>query len=95
MIGGAKRSDAQQLFCGTCKSWVFTNADPALGFVNVRGTMLDDAGWFVPHIETQTVEKLPWVHTPAHRSYERFPAVEEYAALVAEYAEHGRRPESE
>ncbi len=32
-----------------------------MNFVNVRATMLDDATWFTPFIESYTCEKLLWV----------------------------------
>jgi hypothetical protein len=64
---------------------VFTWPRAALGFVNVRATLLDDPSWFAPWLETQTAEKLPWAATGAERSYERFPAMEEYQGLMAAY----------
>jgi len=36
-------------------------------------------------IETETAEKLPWATTPAKRSFERFPAMEDYAGLMQDY----------
>ena len=46
----------------------------------------------MPFVETQTAEKLPWVVTPAVRSYDRFPPFEEWQALAEEYAKVGMRP---
>lgn len=93
VIGGLHGPDAHHKHCNYCKSWVFTTmAAPEMAFVNIRATMLDDPFWFVPFMETQTAEKLPWVVTPAVRSYERFPDVDEYETLAAEYAEQGARP---
>lgn len=57
-----------------------------MGLVNVRATMLDDANWFVPFIETCTSEALPWVSIPVKHSYEQFPPVEAYGRLLSEYA---------
>jgi hypothetical protein len=56
-----------------------------LGFVNVRATLLDDASWFAPWMETQTAEKLPWAETGAKVSFQRFPAIDEYQDLIARY----------
>ncbi|HYI01679.1 serine hydrolase domain-containing protein [Hyalangium sp.] len=43
---------------------MFTRPEGMDAFVNLRPSMLDDRSWFVPYIETYTVEKLPWA-TPA------------------------------
>ncbi|MBS0283002.1 MAG: GFA family protein [Proteobacteria bacterium] len=71
--------------CDWCKSWVFTRLKPAAGFINVRATMLDDARWFAPLIESYTSEALPWAGTGAKYSFAQFPASDEYPALIAEY----------
>jgi hypothetical protein len=73
--------------CPRCKSWLFTRPEGMDWFVNVRATMLDDAGWYVPFVETCTLEKLPWATTPARHSYERYPPLDDFPALLAEYAE--------
>lgn len=44
-------------------SWMFTRFVPQL--VNLRVTMLDDAAWFEPFMETWTKTKLPWAITGA------------------------------
>ena len=92
VIGGLHGDDVHHYHCGHCKSWVFTRPGQDMGFVNVRATLLDEAGWFVPFVETQIAEKLPWVSTPAQRSYERFPPFEEWQGLSEEYARRGARP---
>lgn len=55
-------------------------------FVNVRATMLDDAHWFVPFIETCTSEALPWAKTGAMHSFAAFPPMEAFGPLLAEFA---------
>lgn len=85
---GGLHGEVQHYFCDFCKSWVFTRPPGELPFVNLRATMLDDARWFEPYVETWTREKLPWASTGAVRSYATEPALEEYAALVAEYQAH-------
>jgi len=55
------------------------------GVVNLRPTMLDEHRDYTPFIETETAEKLPWATTPAKRSFERFPAMEDYAGLMQDY----------
>jgi hypothetical protein len=93
VIGGLHGMQARHHHCPHCKSWIFTRPVPEMGFVNLRPTMLDDHGWFVPFIETQIAEKLPWATTPARHSFARFPEMEAYAALTAEFAEHGAGPD--
>lgn len=83
VIGGM-HGDLQHHFCAWCMSWMFTRAD-MMPFVNVRPTMLDKSQWFVPFIETMTSEKLAWATTPAVQSYERFPPMEDFAALVGAF----------
>ncbi|TCV74477.1 hypothetical protein EDE05_103232 [Neorhizobium sp. R1-B] len=87
VIGGLHGPDAHHYHCPHCKSWMFTRPEGMDWFVNLRPTMLDDAKWFSPFIETYTSEKLPWATTPAVHSYETFPPFEAYEGLVREFAE--------
>lgn len=91
-VRGGLQTEVQHFHCEFCKSWVFTRPPDAMPFVNLRATMLDDARWFAPYVETWTRERLPWASTGAARSYETQPEMSEYAALVAEYQAHGARP---
>jgi len=84
VIGGL-HGDAKHYFCGWCMTWMFTRPNGIDFFVNVRPTMLDDADWFVPHMETWTSEKLPWATTPAQRSYAALPETQDYEGLIREY----------
>lgn len=84
MHGGL--ANGEHHHCDWCKSWVFTRVPPEYGAVNVRATMLDDASWFVPFMETETAEMLPCAKTPAQRSYARFPEPSEFAAIIADFA---------
>ena len=86
VIGGLHGPQSHHYHCDWCKSWLFTRIEPDMGFVNVRATMLDDAAWFTPYVETWTSEKLAWAKTPAEYSYEKFPPIEVYRDLLAEYA---------
>lgn len=88
VIGGLRGGPAvgEHHHCDWCKSWLFTKLSPEFGAINVRATMLDDASWFVPFMETQTAEMLPWVKTPAQHSFERFPANEDFPQLIADFA---------
>lgn len=85
VIGGMHGDEADHHHCDWCKSWVFTKPRADLGFVNVRATLLDDASWFAPWMETQTAERLAWAVTGASRSFTGFPDMAEYQALIAEY----------
>lgn len=84
VIGGLRNPELCHFFCPQCMSWMFTRFRPE--FVNLRVTMLQDASWFVPFIETWTKTRLPWASTPAVHSYAEFPPVEEYGTLTAEFA---------
>ena len=89
-IGGL-HSTTQHYFCPYCNSWMFTRPEGIKEFVNVRLTMLENASWFTPFIETWTKEKLPWVTTLAVRSFETVPRYEDYAKLVEEYAQQASK----
>lgn len=91
MIGGLHGS-TRHYFCPHCMSWVFTRPEGMDDFVNLRASMLDDASWFEPFVETFTREKLPWATTPALHSYETFPPPDDYQRLLADFAQKGRRP---
>jgi hypothetical protein len=86
VIGGIHDARVRHHHSDHCKSWLFTRIE-GLEIVNVRPTMLDDATWFVPFIESYTSEKLPWATTPARHSFPQFPAMDEYGPLIAEFAQ--------
>ena len=84
VTGGMHEYPSHQ-HCDWCKSWMFSRLKPEAGFVNVRATMLDDARWFAPLIESCVSEALPWARTGAKYSFPQFPAMEDYPRLIAEY----------
>lgn len=86
VVGGLHGDQGEHHHCDWCNSWVFTRLPPAFGAVNVRATMLDDASWFVPFMETQTAEMLPWAKTPARYSYPRFPEPAAFPELIEAFA---------
>lgn len=86
VIGGIHGDDAHHNHCDYCKSWLFTRPTFDDSFVNVRATMLDDARWYEPFVDCYTSEMLPWATTPAKHRYPQFPAMEDFGALIAEYA---------
>ena len=85
VIGGL-HGPSRHYFCGHCKTWMFTRPEGVDFFVNLRPSVLDDAGWFIPFIETWTSERMAWARTPARHSYARFPPFEDFDRLLAEYA---------
>lgn len=93
-IGGLHRADSVHHFCRHCLNWLYTTSPnlAAMGFINFRPTTLEDAGWVVPFVESQTAEKLPGVVTGAKHSFERWPAPEDYGRLMQAYAVEGARP---
>jgi hypothetical protein len=58
VIGGLHGAN-RHYFCPHCMSWMLTLPERMNWFVNLRPTMLDDPGRFVPFIETWTSESFP------------------------------------
>ncbi|KTB54787.1 GFA family protein [Pseudomonas allii] len=89
VIGGLQGVD-RHYFCPHCMSWLFTRPHGIDEFVNVRATLLDNAGDYVPFMETWTREKLPWVSTPAVESFAQLPEPQEFPRVLQAYAEFSR-----
>lgn len=89
IIGGLHGS-TRHYFCEHCMSWLFTRPEGMDDFVNIRATMMEGAQSYSPFIETYTDEKLPWVTTPAAHSFNQFPPLEIFQALLTEFA---KRPQ--
>ncbi|WP_313198408.1 GFA family protein [Rhizobium sp.] len=87
VIGGVHGDDIHHYHCPRCKSWIFTRMVGMDFFVNLRPTMLDDASWFAPFVETYTSTKLPWAHTGAVHGYPEFPPLEAFEGLMKEFAQ--------
>ena len=86
VVGGMHDPAARHMGCAHCLSWMFTRIEGA-PFVNVRPTMFADVSWFSPFLETMTREQLGWVTTPAVRSFEGFPRMDELPELLSAYAD--------
>jgi hypothetical protein len=56
-------------------------------FVNIRPTMLDDATWFSPFVETYISAKFPWAETGATHSFAEFPPLDAYDGLMKEFSQ--------
>jgi hypothetical protein len=84
ILGGLKNPELRHHFCPNCYSWLYTRF--MQDFVNVRVTMLDDATWFAPFVETWTSTRLPWATTGAPHAFPEFPAMDGMPALLAAFA---------
>ena len=87
VIGGVHGDDINHYHCQRCKSWMFTRMAGMDWFINVRPTMLDDATWFAPFVETYTSTKFPWAATGAVHGYPQFPPLEAFEGLMKEFSE--------
>lgn len=93
-IGALHRPESQHHYCPQCLSWLYTTSPnlEAMGFLNFRPSMLEDASWVVPLIESNVTQKLPGVVTGAKYAFDGFPPPTEYGRLIQEYAAEGARP---
>jgi hypothetical protein len=59
--GALHRPESHHHYCTRCKTWLYTTAPTldGMGLLNFRPTMLEDASWVVPYIESYVSEKLP------------------------------------
>lgn len=86
VIGGLHGA-TRHYFCGYCMSWLFTRPEGLDDFVNIRASLMANAQSLSPFIETYTDEKLAWATTPAVHSFSKFPPVEQFPALLSEFAD--------
>jgi hypothetical protein len=86
VIGGAHGEDINHYHCDRCKSWLFSRMQGMDFFVNVRPTMLDDAAWYAPFVETYTSTKLAFAETGAPHAYREFPPMDAYEGLMRDFA---------
>lgn len=91
-IGALHRAEIQHHYCTHCKSWLFTTGALLGGNVNFRPTMLEDASWVRPYVETWTAAKLPGVSTGAKLSFEKFPTQDKLGEIIRGHAREGARP---
>jgi hypothetical protein len=91
-IGALHRAEQLYVFCAYCKNWLYTGGIAGGQFVNVRPTLLDDASWVVPYVESNVLEKLPGVVSGATMSFDGFPPPDQYGPLMEAYAKEGARP---
>ena len=83
---GALHGPSNYEYCPRCLNWLITR--PAgMPFVNVRPTMFDIPAWSTPFMETCVSEKLSWATTAAQRSFDQYPAEEDYGPLMQAFAQ--------
>ncbi|MFZ2031482.1 MAG: GFA family protein [Vitreimonas sp.] len=91
-IGALHKPEMQHHFCAHCKNWVYSDGEPIPGLVNFRSTMLDDASWVIPFVESNVAEKLSGVVSGAKHSYAEFLPPEDRQMLMEGFAREGARP---
>lgn len=91
-LGGLHREQSRHHFCAHCKNWLYTDGFAGGRFVNFRPTMLEDASWVVPFVESYTSEKLLEVVSGAKHAYPQFPPPADYPKLIEAFAREGARP---
>ncbi len=85
-VMGGLHGATRHLFCPYCLTWLFTRPEGMDEFMNIRAMLLQNAHSFRPFIETYTSEMLPWAVTPAVHSFEKFPSMKDFPALLTEFA---------
>ena len=91
VVGGLKGA-TQHFFCPECSTWMFTRPEGMDWFLNLRPTMLDDASWYAPFVETYTSTRLPFATTGAVHAFETFPPMDAYMKLTEDYLARGAKP---
>lgn len=86
--GGLRTHGRTHYFCKSCLGFVFSRIEGADQRVNLRTSVLDEAGSFVPFVEVMTEKKMAWAGVPATHSFARYPAsLNELQALMDAYSE--------
>jgi hypothetical protein len=91
VIGGLHGA-SRHFHCGHCKSWLFTKPEGMDDMVNLRASMLEDASWFTPFVETCRAEGFAWANTGAKHSFPNIPEMGAWGPLIQEFATGGSRP---
>ena len=86
VIGGIHGA-SRHYHCDYCKSWLFTEPEGVADFVNVRSTMFDKPRTEPPFVEIYAGEALPWAGARSRHRYEALPRMDEWLALIREFAE--------
>ena len=91
VVGGLHRAELQHSFCPHCKNWLFTRPQ-GMPFVNFRPTMLEDASWVQPYVDTGVADKLPGVVSGAKHAFDDYPPPDRYDDLMEGFAREGAKP---
>ncbi|MEP2987898.1 MAG: GFA family protein [Parasphingorhabdus sp.] len=86
VVGGLHKPDSRYMYCDWCKSWMFTEPVPDIGFISIRAMMFDTIDWFEPFIEVWVSEKLDWASVSAKHSFDKEPDLNRYRQLLSEYS---------
>jgi hypothetical protein len=86
-VPGFSKGINQHHFCPECHCWLWSIPGNSPDMIALRATFLDDPSWFVPMMEVNTVERLPWSGTLARFSYERMPDPADYSNLVKAFSD--------
>ena len=91
-IGALHKPEMQHHFCPSCKNWVFSDGERIAGLVNFRATMLEDASWVQPFVESHVTSKLPGVVSGAKHAYPEFPRPADRSKLMEAFAREAAKP---
>lgn len=85
--GGRGTDGRAHYYCSNCLSFIFSRIGGADQRINLRTSVLDNAGSLAPFVELMTDEKVPWVDVPAVHSFPQYPAsLKELQDLMDEYS---------
>ncbi|MEP4036620.1 GFA family protein [Pseudophaeobacter sp.] len=91
--GGLRSEGREHYYCRSCLGFVYSRIAGADERVNLRVSVLDDAGALPPYVEVMTDEKQDWAKVSAAYSYSRFPeSAEELKGLMESYSKCWSEP---
>lgn len=86
VAGGLCTPGRDHYFCKACLTFIYSQIGGRSQRINLRTSVLDDAGLFEPFVELMTDEKIAWAHVPVKHSYGQAPdSLSELQALMDEY----------
>ena len=87
IAGGLKSSGRVHHFCKSCLNFIYSEIGEGSRRINLRTSILDVAALFEPFVELMSDHKMPWVSTPAARSFSSYPKdLQELQALMDDYS---------
>lgn len=91
VIGGLHGA-SRHYHCPHCKSWLFTRPEGMDDLLNLRASMLEDASWYAPFVETCRAEGFGWAATGAKHRFPNIPEMGAWGPLIEDFARNGPRP---